>query len=76
MHMGICMDMCNSAEIGDGKYPSYFQNEKPEWIKYISYTSMQSHKLLLNEYEFLSISLLYNIAEGNIDVIKTTNLLY
>ena len=37
MQIGICIHMCNCAEIGDGKYPSIsiFQNKKPERIKHI-----------------------------------------
>ena len=35
MQIGVCIHMCNCAEIGDGKYPSIFQNKKPERIKHI-----------------------------------------
>ena len=49
-----------------------------EIIKYallLRYTSLQSYKLLLDEFPLLSISLLNKIKEGNIDALKAAKLL-
>ena len=50
-------------------------NEVIQYALLHRYTSLQSYKLLLDEFPLPSISLLNNIKEGNIDALKAVRLL-
>ena len=58
------------------KKKEVFSTNLIQYALLLRYTSLQTYKLLLKEFPLPSVSLLNKIIEGNIDIIKTANLLY
>ena len=52
-----------------------YSSEIIQYALLLRYTSLQSYKLLLDEFPLPSISLLNKIKEGNIDALKAAKLL-
>ena len=52
-----------------------YSSEIIQYALLLRYTSLQSYKLLLDEFPLLSISLLNKIKEQNIDALKAAKLL-
>ena len=52
-----------------------YSSEIIQYVLLLRYTSLQSYKLLLDEFPLPSISLLNKIKEGNIDALKAAKLL-
>ena len=57
------------------KKNQFYSSEIIQYALLLRYTSLQSYKLLLDEFPLPSISLLNKIKEGNIDALKAAKLL-
>ena len=60
---------------GQFKKNQFYYNKMIQYALLLRYTSLQSFKLLLDEFSLPSIPLLNKIKEGNIDALKSSKII-